>query len=160
MEMSDSDPAGDQQPAIGSALALKEKDKWEKSPRGRSYLNWQTMKARCENERNPHYQYYGGRGIAVCDRWQSFDDFLEDMGEWPRGMTLERIDNSRGYEPGNCRWATRKEQQENRRNNIYVGIEGGERITLAEYCRKYGLNQSTIRVRLHRGWTLEEAING
>lgn len=81
------------------------------------YRRWMSMKARCGNPKHPHYANYGGRGIQVCERWlHSFESFLADMGTLPSPeLTLDRIDNDRGYEPGNVRWADRKTQNQNRR---------------------------------------------
>lgn len=82
-----------------------------------TYTSWKNMKKRCLNPTNRYYRQYGGRGITVCEAWLKFDVFLRDMGEKPIGLTLDRIDNNRGYEPANCRWVTRAVQQQNRRCN-------------------------------------------
>ena len=88
------------------------------------YVAWQNMRARCNRATHPSYQYYGGRGIAVCPEWDSFERFLEDVGQRPDpSLSLDRIDNDRGYEPGNVRWATRVEQAANRRNRCLPGCE-------------------------------------
>lgn len=84
----------------------------------KTYNSWIAMRQRCYNKNNIGYSYYGGKGVIICDRWDVFENFLEDMGERPDGKTLDRYPNPFGnYEPGNCRWATLKEQQNNRRDN-------------------------------------------
>ena len=80
-----------------------------------TYRSWCDMIQRCTNPRRDNYERYGGRGITVCERWMTFANFLADMGERPDGTSIDRIDNYRGYEPGNCRWATAIEQAQNKR---------------------------------------------
>jgi hypothetical protein len=101
---------------------------------------------------------YLERGICVCDGWNSFEAFFEDMGSKPSNEhTLERIDNDRGYEPGNVKWATRTEQQRNRRNNRLLTIQG-ETMTYSAWATRLGVDWSTIDRRVRRGWTDEQII--
>jgi hypothetical protein len=119
---------------------------------------WCGMNTRCYNESSKDYRHYGGRGITVCDRWRnSFEAFLSDMGERPPGMSIERVDNSKGYEPGNCRWASQKEQTRNRRGLRYLEMSG-ETKCLAAWATERGMKPTTLLTRLHLGWSVEEAI--
>lgn len=123
-----------------------------------TYMSWVAMKFRCNNTRHIAYPQYGGRGIIVCDRWKSFENFLADMGERPRGTTLDRIDSNGSYEPANCRWATRTTQGRNRRNNKLMTV-GQTTLCLSEWAEKTGIGYSTIKERLRRNWTPEMAIS-
>lgn len=123
-----------------------------------TYQSWQAMLRRCRDPRHPHFADYGGRGITVCERWRRFEDFLADMGERPAGKTLDRYPNRDGnYEPGNCRWATRREQQENRKNVTLIAFRG-ERHNVEEWSRRTGIRSITIRKRIERGWAPERAL--
>lgn len=94
----------------------------------RSYESWKSMRQRCRNEKCTDYKFYGGRGITICDRWSEFSNFLQDMGERPKGLTLERKDNDGNYELDNCCWATRAAQVKNKRGNF----EKGHRVLSGE----------------------------
>ena len=118
---------------------------------------WIGMRQRCLNPHNAHYSYYGGRGIAVCKRWDSFENFLQDMGERPTGLTLERIDNNGDYEPGNCRWASRREQQRNRRN-LWLLTYRGKTQCLTAWADETGISVGGLRHRLSTGWNVAYAL--
>lgn len=124
-----------------------------------TYVAWQGMKARCQNARRKDWHLYGGRGIKVCERWEDFALFLEDMGERPPGMTLDRVDANGNYTPDNCRWATPSDQARNRRCNVVIEHQG-QRRTMAEWCELKGIAQSTLWNRLNRlGWPVERALS-
>jgi hypothetical protein len=105
------------------------------------------MIGRCRYKGNTAWERYGGRGITVCERWETFENFLADMGEPPDGMTLDRIDNMGNYSPGNCRWATVETQLNNRRNSHFLTYNGKTQ-TLAQWDRELGFSQGTIHNRL------------
>ena len=113
------------------------------------YMTWKNMKARCLNPRRKDFPNYGGRGIGICDKWKNdFSSFISDVGNRPSPhMTLDRIDNSKGYEPGNVRWATRLEQNLNTRSNRLLEL-GGVRMTITQWSRHTGITSATIRRRL------------
>ena len=121
---------------------------------------WKQMKARCFNPNHPSYLDWGGRGITVCDRWKnSFEDFLADMGSRPTAKhSLDRIDNNADYSPKNCRWATKAEQVNNKRNNKPLITIGNETWTIAQWTEKKGYGKTVIHVRLKLGWSEYKAV--
>lgn len=124
----------------------------------RLYWVWADMLSRCRNPKHKAFANYGGRGISVCGEWASFDVFLRDMGSRPKGALLDRQDNDGPYSPDNCRWASRKEQNSNRRSCIYV-MDGHEQVTLREYCRRHDRPyRATVKRIQERGWPLHLAL--
>ena len=125
-----------------------------------AYACWKTMKARCQNPNHPNFPAYGGRGIRVCDTWQTYAGFMQDMGIRPPGATIDRIDNDGHYEAANCRWATRFEQAQNRRDTSQLTMQGRTQSVTA-WCREYskvaGIPTNTIRSRIDAGLTWDEA---
>lgn len=124
----------------------------------RVYKIWQMMLQRCENPKHTGFSYYGGRGIQVCDRWHDFNNFLADMGEPPPRYTLDRIDVNGNYEPSNCKWASRREQSNNRRNNTLITFDG-ETHTIANWARLKNLTKGALITRISNKWPLEKALN-
>ncbi len=124
-----------------------------------AYRTWINMKSRCLNKNATGYKIYGGRGIGIHPEWQSsFDAFLRDVGPRPRSKhSLDRIDVNKGYEPGNCRWATQTEQCRNMRVNHIVEIDD-IRMTLAEAVEESPVCYNTVLYRLKRGWSVGDAL--
>lgn len=123
-----------------------------------TYEIWKTMRQRCLNPKIKRFDSYGGRGITVCDRWlDSFENFLEDMGERPEGYSIDRIDNDGNYEPSNCRWATNRQQQRNKRTNRLI-THNGVTQCLNAWAEQTGITRETIGDRIKAGWTVEAAL--
>jgi hypothetical protein len=120
---------------------------------------WHSMKQRCYNKQNPKYPRYGQRGIVVCEEWiNSFVNFVRDMGVKPKGMTLERRDVNGNYCALNCIWASAKIQANNKTNNRVIEFEG-KRLTTALWAEDKHISFVALRMRLHRNWPIEKALN-
>ena len=127
----------------------------------RIYVIWQGMKSRCNNPHSLSYANYGNRGIKVCNEWQNDFDAFKDWAYkngYKDNLTLDRIDNNKGYSPSNCRWATNSEQQLNKRNNHIVYYKG-DYIPLAKLSNITGINAGTLRSRLNKGMSAKDAVN-
>lgn len=124
------------------------------------YKTWTGIKTRCTNAKAKSFKAYGGRGITIADVWLSFETFISDMGPMPApGYTIERVDNERGYGPGNCRWATSAEQALNKRTTRFLTLND-VRLPMAEWARKTGIPEATIERRINaRGWSEEKALS-
>lgn len=124
----------------------------------REYRIWMTMRSRCRNPKTIAYDRYGGRGISVCERWDNFELFIEDMGCAPSAKhSIDRINNDGNYCPENCKWSSHEEQQSNTSKSRYIECRG-ETKTLSEWARVSGNSATTIHSRIRRGWDIEEAI--
>lgn len=124
------------------------------------YMTWNGMNQRCHNPKQHGYSRYGGRGIYVCDRWRGehgYENFLRDMGRRPDGCSIERIDVDGPYSPENCRWATLKEQCNNRRSNVFLEIDGKSQTVIA-WAEELGINPMRIYARLRKGWSAKDAV--
>lgn len=131
-----------------------------RTPQTPEYKLWRGMKRRCDWPEDTHFKYYGGRGIKYCDRWNDFNNFIADMGKRPEGCSLDRIDVNGNYEPGNCRWATWREQMENKSNNRRFTFNG-ETLLAREWAERYKLSETArekLRARLRHGMDLNEAL--
>lgn len=122
-----------------------------------TWRTWKSMWDRCELRAHKSWPSYGGRGISVCPTWRVYENFRADMGERPAGAQLDRVDNSRGYSPDNCRWATPKQNCNNRRSNRVIE-HNGQRLTLSQWAKALGVYPDTLSKRLASGWPLERAM--
>lgn len=123
-----------------------------------TFRSWESMKQRCCNPNAPDYPKYGGRGIRVCSQWlESFENFFADMGIRPTGRTLDRIDVDGDYEPGNCRWATLRRQQRNRRKTVRITLNG-RTMSINDWADETGLTSKVILWRIAKGWTAERTL--
>ncbi len=118
---------------------------------------WCEMRYRCFNPNKHNYKYYGALGVTVCDRWMSFENFVADMGDRPKGATLDRIDYRGNYEPSNCRWADSKTQANNKTNNRTI-TANGKSLNLCEMARASGIEPRTLWKRLNSGWSEQRAV--
>ena len=125
----------------------------------KEYRTWVAMLQRCNLKSSAVYHDYGGRGITVCDRWaNSFSEFFADMGKAPTDKhSIDRIDNDSGYFPENCRWATKFEQDRNKRSSKFITYRGQSKLII-DWAKITGLNKNTIYYRLHTGWSIEDAL--
>jgi len=129
-----------------------------KGLRSGAYASWQQMRKRCLNPNTPQFRWYGGAGVTISPRWDSFENFLADMGERPAGASLDRWpDRAGNYEPGNCRWATRAQQALERRNARFIEWEG-KRLQVAQWAELLGVNEQTLHTRLRSGMPLERIM--
>lgn len=123
-----------------------------------TWVSWDSMKQRCLNENHKSHKDYGGREITICERWlDSFENFFADMGERPKGTTLDRKDTNGNYEPGNCRWASSKVQGNNKRSSRNITFMGLTR-TLKQWADASGISNKALAYRLANGWDMKEAL--
>jgi len=124
----------------------------------RTYKSWSQMIQRCTNPNNKYFKDYGGRGITVCERWlNSFPNFLEDMGESPKGHQIDRMNNDKGYHKSNCLWVTPKQNSRNRRSN-HLETHNGKTQCITAWSEEVGIPEYVIRQRLKHGWSIERAL--
>lgn len=123
------------------------------------YQAWRAMRRRCSSQKSKDWKNYGGRGISVCKEWGKFENFLRDMRpSWKPGLMLERLNNLKGYSKGNCKWATRIEQNRNKRNLHLITVNGKTAPISVWASELHPQNLDLIYVRLRRGWTPEQAV--
>jgi len=146
--------------AVGATRGVVDAGNWNglSAKHRNTYRSWEHMIDRCYNDKHPHYRHYGGRGIIVCERWrESFPAFLEDMGDRPDGLTLERIETDSNYEPGNCKWATFTEQNRNKTSGTELTFNG-ETMSVTEWAERLGVNRITLFSRIDANWSTERVL--
>lgn len=142
-----------------SCGCLRGEDHGRARAKPRAYRVWYGMKTRCYNKKVPEYKRYGGRGIKICERWMDIENFLEDMGESPKDMTIERINNDGDYEPGNCKWATQKEQHNNTRRNVILKYNGLS-LTMVQWAERLNISRACLWARINEmNWPIEKALS-
>ena len=125
------------------------------SPHTRAYATWQNIRAKCRRPNHPDYYLYGGRGITVCERWESFENFFEDMGHPPPNKSIDRINNDGHYCPSNCEWRTQREQSRNQRTNVLITLDGRTQC-LQDWADEVSQLRNTFHRRYIAGLSLEE----
>lgn len=134
---------------------VKKSNSTHKMTKTKTYTSWNSMWRRCTNKSHKSYDSY--KHFVPCDRWKSFENFLDDMGIRPDGTTLERIDNLKPYSPENCTWANSLQQALNKKTTIKVEING-ELMSVRAACKKFGQNYSRVKARIRAGWDVFDAI--
>lgn len=145
--------------------AIAEKNEWLRQKQTKHGMRqtqvhraWCDMKRRCDSDKSSHYKYYGGRGITYDLKWKDFINFFTDMGHPPSPQySLDRINGNGNYTKENCRWATVTEQANNKKNNTYLTYKGKTQ-SIADWARELGVPRMRISSRLHRGWSIERAL--
>jgi len=147
---------GQRRAAAGVDVVRRKQREWRRQQPERTV--WHLMRQRCENPKASGFENYGGRGIRVCDRWQSFDAFLADMGTRPSAKhQLDRVDTNSDYSPENCRWATRAVQARNTRRTHMITFRGVS-LCLTDWAARAGLTRAALKSRVARGWPIEKAL--
>lgn len=120
---------------------------------------WAEMKSRCLNKNRKDYKNYGNRGIKICDEWMKFENFYEDMGNYPKGKSIDRIDNNKGYCKKNCKWSTRIEQNNNKRTNHLLTYQG-KTMNITQWSKYLNISRGVLNARIFRyNWSIEKVLS-
>lgn len=132
--------------------------KYHQRLKTRTYNIWKGIRVRCYNKNHHTYKNYGGRGICICKRWDSFELFFKDMGECPIGYSIDRINNNGNYSPENCRWSNKLEQSKNTRKNVFLTFNGKTQ-TISDWAKELNLDQDLISERIRKlKWSTKDAL--